>query len=186
MIKTKDLPNFLTLPLKPGCFIKNKGRLFKRQEKFASETGFQGVRMENPLYVVANEVEPLQDVVMLIRSIAEKSAGEIEQLMRHGLVEKVLKDYDRDYAKLDAQKEGFEKEAGRPVLLDPGKGRPGILLIHNYLACPKEMAPLADFLSSLGYTVFVPRLKGHGTTPENLARTNYKDWINSVEEATPF
>ncbi|MCG8553299.1 MAG: alpha/beta hydrolase [Desulfobacterales bacterium] len=180
--KHKRFAEFLDTALETGVLYKKQGKLFKRQEKFASGTGFQGVRMENPLYVVANEVEPLQDIVMLIRSIAEKSADEIDQQMRHGLAAKVLNDYDRDYAQLDAPGQGFKKEAGKPVLLDPDQGKPGILLIHNYLACPKEMEPLADFLSSLGYTVFVPRLKGHGTTPENLARTNYKDWIDSVEE----
>jgi esterase/lipase/1-acyl-sn-glycerol-3-phosphate acyltransferase len=173
---------FLDTALDTGVLYQRNGRLFKRQEKFEADLGFQGVRMNNPLYVVANEVEPLQDIVMFIKSIAEKSADDIERQIRHGLADKVLKDYDRDYDKLDSPQQIFEKEAGKPVLLDPGKGKPGILLIHNYLACPKEMRPLADFLTSLGYTVFVPRLKGHGTTPENLSQTSYKEWIDSVEE----
>ena len=173
---------FLATALETGVLYEKQGKLFKRQEKFETDIGFQGVRMNNPLYVVANEVEPLQDIVMFIKSIAEKSVDDIEQQIRHGLVDKALKDYDRDYETVESPGIVFKKEAGKPVLLDPGKGRPGIILIHNYLACPKEMRALAEFLSSLGYTVFVPRLKGHGTSPENLSRTGYRQWIDSVEE----
>jgi esterase/lipase len=180
--RNKRFAAFLDTALDTGVLYKKNGRLFKRQEKFEADVGFQGVRMNNPLYVVANEVEPLQDIVMFIKSIAEKNIDDINQQIRHGLTDKALKDYDREYEKLESPHQIFEKEAGKPVILDPGKGKPGILLIHNYLACPKEMKPLADFLSSLGYAVFVPRLKGHGTTLENLSRTSYKDWIDSVEE----
>jgi len=180
--RNKRFAAFLDTALETGVLYEKNGKLFKRQDKFESDIGFQGVRMKNPLYVVSNEVEPLQDIVMFIKGIAEKSAVEIDQQIRHGLMDKALRDYDRDYEKFDTPGEPFEKEAGRPILFDPGKGRPGILLIHNYLACPKEMKPLADFLSALGYTVFVPRLKGHGTAPEDLSQTSYKDWIDSVEE----
>ncbi|WP_020589032.1 1-acyl-sn-glycerol-3-phosphate acyltransferase [Desulfobacter curvatus] len=180
--RDKRFAAFLDTALETGVLYEKNGKFFKRQEKFAADTGFQGVRMENPLYVVANEVEPLQDIVLSIKDIAGKSDVEIDRQIRHGLMDKVLKDYDLDYEKFDPPKEPFEKEAGKPLIFDPGKGRPGILLIHNYLACPREMKPLADFFSTLGYTVLVPRLKGHGTTPENLSRTSYEDWINSVEE----
>nr|WP_319492753.1 alpha/beta hydrolase [uncultured Desulfobacter sp.] len=173
---------FLETALETGVLYEKAGKLFKRQEKFETDIGFQGVRMNNPLYVVANEVEPLQDIVMFIQSIAQNSVEDIAQEIRLGLVDKALREYDRDYETLESPRVVFEKEAGKPVLLDPGKGRPGILLIHNYLACPKEMRSLAYFFNSLGYTVFVPRLKGHGTTPENLSRTDYRQWIDSVEE----
>nr|WP_249060517.1 alpha/beta hydrolase [Desulfobacter hydrogenophilus] len=181
--RNKRFATFLDTALETGVlYVKNNGKLFKRQDKFEADVGFQGVRMKNPLYVVANEVEPLQDIVMFIKGIAEKSAVEIEQQIRHGLMDKALRDYDLDYEKVGTPSETFDKEAGRPILFEPSQGRPGILLIHNYLACPKEMKPLADFLSALGYTVFVPRLKGHGTAPEDLSQTSYKDWIDSVEE----
>lgn len=180
--RNKRFAAFLDTALETGVLYEKKGKFFKRQEKFESDIGFEGVRMKNPLYVVANEVEPLQDIVMFIKGIAEKSTVEIEQQIRLGLMDKAFKDYDLDYEKFDTPSEPFAKEAGRPIFSDPGKGKPGILLIHNYLACPKELKPLADFLISLGYTVFVPRLKGHGTAPEDLSQTSYKDWINSVEE----
>lgn len=191
--RNKRFAVFLDTALETGVLYEKNGKIFKRQEKFATDIGFQGVRMENPLYVVANEIEPLEDIVLSIKGIAEKGAVEIDQQIRHKLMDKALKDYDLDYEKFETPSEPFEKEAGRPIFFDPGKGRPGILLIHNYLSCPNEMNPLAAFLNTLGYTVFVPRLKGHGTVPEDLSQTSYNDWIDSVEEGfvilkhrTPF
>lgn len=186
--RNKRFAAFFETALETGVLYEKNGKFFKNQDKFEAETDFQGVRMENPLYVVANEVEPLQDIGRCIKDIAEKSAVEIDQQIGHGLMGKIFREYDLDYEKFytpgepGEPGEPFEKQAGRPILFDPGKGRPGILLIHSYLACPREMKPLAEFLSALGYTVFVPRLKGHGTAPEDLAQTSYKDWINSVEE----
>ena len=173
---------FLETALETGVFYEKNGKFFKNQDKFDADTGFQGVRMENPLYVVANEVEPLEDIGLAVRDIARKSAVEIDQLIGHGLMGKTFREYDLDYETYYNPKDPFDRQAGRPILFDPGRGRPGILLIHSYLSCPKEMKPLAAYLSALGYTVFVPRLKGHGTATEDLCRTSYEDWIDSVQE----
>jgi hypothetical protein len=51
------------------------------------------------------------------------------------------------------------------------------------MAAPEEMKKFARYLYSKGFTVHVPRLKGHGTSPEDLARTGYDQWMESVEEA---
>jgi esterase/lipase len=50
------------------------------------------------------------------------------------------------------------------------------------MAAPFEMRQFAEFLHYQGYTVYVPRLKGHGTAPEDLAQTRYDQWIESAEE----
>ncbi len=173
---------FLETALKTGVLYEKNGRLFQNLERFKADSSFQGVRMENPLSVVANEVEPLQDIQRYLKDFAQKSAVEIDQQVGHGLTGKIFREYDADFEAFYTPQESFEQDEGRPILFDPGKGRPGVLLIHSYLASPKEMKPLAAFLSALGYTVFAPRLKGHGTAPEDLARTSYQDWIESVEE----
>jgi esterase/lipase len=37
-------------------------------------------------------------------------------------------------------------------------------------------------LNRKGFWIYLPRLKGHGTAPEDLARRSYKEWIQSMEE----
>ncbi len=63
----------------------------------------------------------------------------------------------------------------------PG-GRTGCLLIHGFTGTPKEMRMLGDSLALEGYTVLAPRLFGHATTPEDMARARCNDWIASVED----
>jgi esterase/lipase len=68
-----------------------------------------------------------------------------------------------------------------PFLL---KGRfrgQGIVLSHGYMSAPLEVRQLAEYLNRLGFWVYVPRLKGHGTSPEDLATRSYQDWRASVD-----
>ena len=61
----------------------------------------------------------------------------------------------------------------------PG-GAHGVLLIHGLTGSPAEMVLLGEFLHERGFSVLGVRLAGHGTTPEDLARTKKADWMNSV------
>ena len=59
----------------------------------------------------------------------------------------------------------------------------GVLLIHGFTATTVEVRWLADYLSKNGFTVSAPLLPGHGTTPEDLNKRKYTEWINCVEDA---
>jgi carboxylesterase len=69
---------------------------------------------------------------------------------------------------------------GEPYLLHCAETRQGVLLIHGLMAAPEEVREWADFLYSLGFTVYAPRLAGHGTSAVDLARCSYRDWVDSV------
>ncbi|SLM27728.1 putative Carboxylesterase [Desulfamplus magnetovallimortis] len=71
---------------------------------------------------------------------------------------------------------------GRPRLLKSDSGDTGVLLIHDYLSTPGELVSFAAYLQKNGYTVYMPRLPGHGTSPANLLETTFEQWIESVEE----
>ncbi|RWZ60835.1 alpha/beta fold hydrolase [Halobacillus fulvus] len=58
----------------------------------------------------------------------------------------------------------------------------GILISHGFTGTTQSIRPLAEAYAKAGYTVCAPRLKGHGTTPEEMEATQYEDWIESVEE----
>jgi carboxylesterase len=59
-------------------------------------------------------------------------------------------------------------------------GRVGVLCLHGFTASPHEMLWLGQHLASEGYTVFAPRLAGHGTRPRDLARSLWIDWLHSA------
>jgi len=56
-----------------------------------------------------------------------------------------------------------------------------VLLSHGYMAAPREVETLARYLGSIGFWVYVPRLKGHGTSPDDLAKRSFQDWVVSID-----
>lgn len=64
-----------------------------------------------------------------------------------------------------------------------GKKDAAVLLIHGFTGTPDAMRPLANHLHGLGFTVSAPLLDGHGTTKENLARSNAETWYQSSRQA---
>ena len=65
----------------------------------------------------------------------------------------------------------------------PGRRPLGCLLLHGFTATPEEVRPLGDALAGAGFPVRAPRLAGHATTPDDLARTGWRDWVASAEDA---
>ena len=62
-------------------------------------------------------------------------------------------------------------------------GSTGVLLCHGFTGCPQSLRPWAEYLAAAGLTVSLPRLPGHGTTWQDLARTRWEDWYAEVERA---
>ncbi|MHA1613374.1 MAG: alpha/beta hydrolase, partial [Candidatus Thorarchaeota archaeon] len=56
------------------------------------------------------------------------------------------------------------------------------LLVHGFCAAPDELQTLGKFLEDRSIASFAVQLAGHGTTPEDLKRTTWKDWYSSVED----
>jgi carboxylesterase len=59
----------------------------------------------------------------------------------------------------------------------------GILLCHGFTGCPQSLRPWAEHLAGAGLTVSLPRLPGHGTTWQEMARTRWEDWYAEVDRA---
>src|SRR5882724_8189151 len=66
------------------------------------------------------------------------------------------------------------EHAGGPV---------GVLLCHGFTGSPQTLRGWADYLAGQGLTVSLPRLPGHGTTWQDLARTGSDDWLAEVDAA---
>jgi carboxylesterase len=61
-------------------------------------------------------------------------------------------------------------------------GTTSCLLIHGFTGSPAEMRLLGEYLRDSGYTVLGVRLEGHGTSPEDMLRTDESHWYRSAEE----
>lgn len=58
----------------------------------------------------------------------------------------------------------------------------GCLLIHGFTNTPLEMRGMGHYLAEKGLTVVGVLLAGHGTSPQDLARMSWHDWVASAEE----
>lgn len=56
----------------------------------------------------------------------------------------------------------------------------GCLCLHGFTASPAEIRWLGQHLAGEGFTVYAPRLAGHGTEPRALNRTIWQDWAASA------
>jgi carboxylesterase len=58
-----------------------------------------------------------------------------------------------------------------------------VLLCHGFTGSPKTLRGWAEYLAAHGLTVSLPRLPGHGTTWQDMARTGTDDWYAEVDAA---
>jgi esterase/lipase len=149
---------------------------------FSEESDFHRVRVDNPVVVSANEIEPLTQLHEKLRSVALEHKLRIKYRIKEYLIKKARFDFEKDYAKFAIAGESKTRDVGAPFFIRSPKKDIGVVLVHGYMAAPLEVRALAEYLGGLGYRIYVPRLKGHGTSPEDLAATTYMEWVESVEE----
>ncbi len=58
-----------------------------------------------------------------------------------------------------------------------------MLLIHGFTGNPTSLRPLGDHLEQAGFRVDIPLLPGHGSTWQDMARTEWPDWYAEAERA---
>jgi carboxylesterase len=59
----------------------------------------------------------------------------------------------------------------------------GVLLCHGFTGSPQSLRAWAEYLADAGLSVSLPRLPGHGTTWQEMARTRWEDWYAEVSRA---
>lgn len=62
-------------------------------------------------------------------------------------------------------------------------GSTGVLLCHGFTGSPASLRPWAEQLAVAGLSVSLPRLPGHGTTWQEMARTRWQDWYAEIDRA---
>ena len=83
-----------------------------------------------------------------------------------------------------ARKEGVTHEENFPFWLEPDTPpRAGVVLVHGFSATPREVRPLAEALTTAGFATLGVRLPGHGTSPQDLSKRKYAEWVATVGTA---
>lgn len=172
---------FLALALETGVLRQEGDYLVKNPEKFSSPLALNRARIDNPIGVLANEVLPLSKLQKRVQLYAYLPPIAVRYLTAKKIAREAEQEFELDYQNFFQTGETREREVGRPILLRGSSRRLGIVLVHGFMAAPRELAELAAFLHQHGWWVYVTRVKGHGTSPEDLARQSGSDWQNSVD-----
>lgn len=173
--------DFLDLARETGVVRSENGFLHKNLTSFSTKSEFHRIRIDNPLGVAANEIQPLTGLKRQVLWLAWMP----EILVRRRVVDVLLRQaadqFEADYSRFHRPGESKEREVGAPLLLKGTSRKLGVVLVHGFLAAPKEMLELAAHLQSKGHWVYCVRLRGHGTSSEDLAIRHGIDWIESVD-----
>ena len=171
--------DFIALCKREGV-LKRHGNEYERSlNPYAPERDFHQVRMAELTRVIANEIEPLTVVTNMIKDIAALSRSEVSARIGTDFLELDQTIFERDYAEHFDEELSKSPEVGQPFLLVPEYCKGGVVLSHGYMAAPLEVRALAEYLYRSGYAVYGVRLKGHGTAPADLARTDWQAWYAS-------
>jgi esterase/lipase/1-acyl-sn-glycerol-3-phosphate acyltransferase len=176
--------NFINLAIEKKVIRREDDSLIIDSD-FSEESDFHRIRVDNPVVVSANEIEPLTQLQEKLRNVALEHNLRIKYKIKEYLIKKARFDFEKDYANFAIAEESKAKDVGAPFFIRGNRGSKkdiGVVLVHGYLAAPLEVRALAEYLGELGYRIYVPRLKGHGTSPEDLATSKYMEWVVSVEE----
>ncbi|MCP3924094.1 MAG: alpha/beta fold hydrolase [Desulfobacterales bacterium] len=171
--------NFIELALETGMIQESGGIYFKKNIDIED---FHTIRKENTISVLANEIEPLSNLLSHIDILANESKDLTQERLRSHILKSTIIKYENDYKNFYDKKLSKPMDRGEPYLIEGTSKEFGIVLVHGYLASPLEVKQLAEYLGEKGYYVYVPRLKGHGTSPKDLSGTNYQNWVDCVDE----
>jgi esterase/lipase len=174
--------DFISIALEKGILKKKGDFLHKDSSKFSSPYDFHRARIDNPIEVMANAVEPLTSLQRIVRRIAWLPAFWLRRQIAEHLLRKTNVEFENDYKAYFIEGETKEKNVGTPFLIKGKRSKLGVVLIHGYMAAPLEVKELALYLSRKGLWVYAPRVKGHGTSPEDLATRSYQQWTDSVDD----
>lgn len=172
--------DFMSLCLKEKIIVKEGPKFVRNFEIKRGKTEFHSIRGQEITYVIANEIEPLTEVIDIIKEVATLPRNAISKTIGEINLKEDQDLFESDYDEFFQEEHTKPPSIGRPFLLTPARLKGGIVLVHGYMAAPLEVRAMADYLCGRGYAVYGVRLKGHGTSPQDLARTRWEDWYESV------
>lgn len=172
--------SFIEAGVSSGLITVENGYIVKNRKKFNKVYNFHTIRKDNIFEVLKNEIEPVKILIRQLKINMIIPHFFIKWIIRKKFIEQDKNIFSRDYREYFITGESKPENIGSPFFLKKIFAKKGILLIHGYMAAPREVRTLAEILHKKGYSVYGVRLRGHGTSPEDLASRNWIDWYDSV------
>ena len=171
-----DLYNFVLkeLELKSLGFAK-MNVLYLNKENLLEDYDVNEVRIKNIFKVLFNEFSYFAKIISRIYDTFLKSPERIKKENTSLLEELMEIDYLLD-RRID-EKSCKEYNLSKPEFFTGSKPC-GVLISHGFRSSAGEVKDLAKYINNAGFN-YTLRLKGHGTTPEDMKKCKMEDWIKS-------
>lgn len=157
------------------------GYLFVDHNKIKKNHTFHRARLDSTTRVLANEFEVMHKSVATIKKLMNTSTNKLSYQVAEAVINRDCAIYEQERMRSYKKGESKPRSAGKPRYLAGDKNKPGIVLVHGFLASPLEMLELGEYLNQCGYGVYLVRLAGHGTHPSSLEKTKVKKWNESLQ-----
>lgn len=141
------------------------------------------IRLKNILKVFLNEVLIIKEVMDMIKQYCLLPKKDIDAMLLIHLINQEKNEYLQDYLTYKNSDNLKPKKVGEPYFLQTDKTKVGIIALHGFSSAPMEVNEMATYLNKKGFNVYAPRLRGHGTTPEDLQNRSWNEWYESLSRA---
>ncbi|WP_369433733.1 alpha/beta fold hydrolase [Psychromonas sp. MME1] len=177
----KPYESIIALAESEKVLRREDGLLYVDHNKIKLQHAFHRVRLDNTTAVLANEFEVMEESVAAIKKLLANSAAKLTYQVADAIMNRDCSIYEEERMRSYIKDESKSRDVGKPRHLVGDKSKPGIVLIHGFLASPLEMLALGEYLNKLGYGVYLVRLEGHGTHPSELENATVEKWRDSVQ-----
>ena len=147
-------------------------------QKLQSRYRFHEIRLDNLFAVFKNELCLHKPLKKIIKSSLNLKINQLKEQNFNFIYEEDIKNFKHDYKKYFSR-DSKEHHIGCPRFRIAKNSDIGVILVHGYSAAPKELEDLAEYLNQHNMNVYQVRLKGHGTTPNNMEDVSFNDWYDS-------
>ncbi len=179
----KKYESFMKDAIADNLISRQDGVITRNRERFSKTYEFHTIRKDNIIEVLKNEIEPLKNLTTRLDHLMLVPAVFIRHKINKQFLERDQQIFEEDYSNHYIEGESKPKSIGKPFWQRHLFRRRGVILVHGYMAAPEEIQPLAEFLYKNGYSVYGARLRGHGTSPADLASQDWHEWYESVNHA---
>ncbi|MGK0255635.1 MAG: esterase/lipase, partial [Arcobacteraceae bacterium] len=140
------------------------------------------IRLKNILRVLLSEILLIKDVKKMVKNYVNQDILQINETLYNLLKNEEQKEYENDYNKYWHYSGIKAKNIGTPYTLEANSDI-CVIALHGFSSAPKEVEKIALYLNAANFNVYAPRIKGHGTVPEDLKTTTWQDWYDSLSRA---
>jgi len=180
--KFKLFDDVLDVAIQDDIIIDNEDSYIINKGNLTNNYTHDTIRLKNILGVVLNEVLLIEELIRISECYIELETTFLNDILYTYLKDEEINEFEYDYKKYWHQKGIKSKEIGMPYFLEANSDI-CVIALHGFSSAPKEVEKIAKYLHSHDLNVYAPRLKGHGTVPEDLKDITYHDWYDSVSRA---